>query len=294
MVRGWLGERTVKSVLWLLIISTLLVGCGTQLPQEIEETITPQPIVEVTPTVSFTKTPEGCVETRGRFDFVEIASELMNYPMEARIYLPPCYDEDLETTYPVLYFLHGQSFNDDQWDRLGADETLDEMINSGEYDPFIIVMPKETNYMIDQWTSKYGPSLAEELVPWVDDHYRTKSERSGRAIGGLSRGAAWAMRTGMIYWETFSSIGCHSFAPFRGDFNEAPFWFKKIPQENLPRIYIDMGVLDVNLDPANVFETRLTKYRIPHEWHVFLGTHNEVYWSIHVADYLKWYAEGWK
>ena len=57
---------------------------------------------------------------------------------------------------------------------------------------------------------------------------------------------------------------------------------------------IDMGVLDVNLDAANVFETRLTKYRIPHEWHIFLGTHNEEYWSAHVVDYLKWYAEGWE
>ena len=194
----------------------------------------------------------------------------------------------------MLYFLHGQSFRDDQWDRLGADETLDEMINSGEYKPFIIVMPKETNYMIDQWTSKYGPSLAEELIPWMDEHYRTIPNRSNRAIGGLSRGAAWAMRTGMIYWETFGSIGCHSFAPFRGDFNEAPFWFKKIPVEDLPRIYIDMGTMDVNLDPANVFEIRLSKYRIPHEWQIFLGNHNEKYWSEHVVDYLKWYSEGWE
>ena len=283
----------MKRVL-LLITSILFIGCGAQVPEMIEATITSQPIVKETPTVSFTSTPEGCVETRGRFEFIEIPSELMNYPMEARVYLPPCYDIDLEIKYPVLYFLHGQSFKEDQWDRLGADEALDEMINSGEYDPFIIVMPKETNYMNNQWDSKFGPSLAEELVPWVDNQYRTISERSGRAIGGLSRGAAWAMRTGMIYWETFNSIGCHSFAPFRGDFNEAPFWFKVIPQEDLPRIYIDMGVLDVNLDPANVFETRLTKYRIPHEWHIFLGTHNEAYWSAHVADYLKWYSEGWK
>lgn len=283
----------MKRVL-LLITSILFIGCGAQVPEMIEATITSQPIVKETPTVSFTSTPEGCVETRGRFEFIEIPSELMNYPMEARVYLPPCYDIDLEIKYPVLYFLHGQSFKEDQWDRLGADEALDEMINSGEYDPFIIVMPKETNYMNNQWDSKFGPSLAEELVPWVDNQYRTISERSGRAIGGLSRGAAWAMRTGMIYWEAFNSIGCHSFAPFRGDFNEAPFWFKVIPQEDLPRIYIDMGVLDVNLDPAKVFETRLTKYRIPHEWHIFLGTHNEAYWSAHVADYLKWYSEGWK
>lgn len=236
----------------------------------------------------------GCLNESGYFEFFQMESDQMNYPLEGRIYLPPCYDSSPDRKYPVLYFLHGQSFSDDQWDRLGADEVLDAMVLSGKFKPFIIVMPKETNYLNNQWDSKYGISLAEELVPFIDERYQTQKNRDGRAIGGLSRGAAWAMRIGMIYWESFSSIGCHSFAPFRGDYNEAPLWFKKIPVEDIPRIYLDMGVLDVNLEPANLFETRLTKYRIPHEWHVFLGTHNEYYWSSHVSDYLIWYSEGWK
>ena len=218
----------------------------------------------------------------------------MTHPLSFRVYLPVCYDPDGEYAYPVLYFLHGQSFNDDQWDRLGADETLDALILAGEIAPFIIVMPKESDYMSNQWDSKFGPAVAEELTVWIDEHYRTCTERECRAIGGISRGAAWAMRTGLIYWETFGTIGTHSLAPFRGDFNEAPFWFAEIPEEQLPRIWIDIGVLDVNLDAANVFEQRLTKYRIPHEWHIYLGTHNEDYWEAHVEDYLRWYAEAWK
>ncbi len=280
------------ALIWLTAM--LLAGCTEAAKNITDENANMQATLTAVPTVSPTAAPVGCTDSRGRFEFIEVPSDLMNYPLEARVYLPPCYDTELETEYPVLYFLHGQSFTYDQWDRLGADETLDAIVRAGDYEPFIIVMPKETNYMNNQWDSKYGPSLAEELVPWVDAQYRTIMDSAGRAIGGLSRGAAWAMRTGMIYWETFSAIGCHSFAPFRGDFNEAPFWFKEIPEEDLPRIYIDMGTLDVNLDAANVFETRLTKYRIPHEWHIFPGTHNEKYWSAHVGDYLKWYAEGWE
>ena len=229
--------------------------------ETIEEDKTPSPITDT------------CIETRGHFEFFELASGFVNYPLEGRVYLPPCYDSDAKIEYPVLYFLHGQSFNDDQWDRLGADEALDAMVQSEEVSPFIIVMPKETNYLESHWDSKYGVALAEELVPYIDSAYRTIPQRGARAIGGLSRGAAWAMRVGMIYWETFGMIGCHSFAPFRGDYNEAPFWFKDIPIERQHRIYIDMGLLDVNLDPAYVFESRLVKYRIPHEWHVFHGTH---------------------
>ncbi len=282
-----------------LTVLVVLAGCASpagSAPPAAEDTLSVQASATLAPTEvlpTLTPTPAGCLETQGHFEYHEIQTELMTHPLSFRVYLPVCYDPDGDYRYPVLYFLHGQSFTDDQWDRLGADEKLDELILAMEVAPFIIVMPKESDYMSTQWDSKYGPALAEELTVWMDANYPTCTERDCRAIGGLSRGAAWAMRTGLIYWETFGTIGTHSLAPFRGDFNEAPFWFKEIPEEELPRIWIDIGVLDVNLDAANTFEVRLTKYRIPHEWHIFLGTHNEDYWAAHVEEYLRWYAEAW-
>lgn len=281
--------------LLLVLFSLTFSACAST--GAVPATETPQPSATLTPTEALptaTATPAGCQETQGHFEYQEIQTTLMTHPLSFRVYLPVCYDPAGDYEYPVLYFLHGQSFNDDQWDRLGADETLDRLILAGEVAPFIIVMPKESDYMSTQWDSKFGPAVAEELTVWIDEHYHTCAERDCRAIGGISRGAAWAMRTGLIYWETFGHIGTHSLAPFRGDFNTAPFWFKEIPEDQLPRIWIDIGVLDVNLDAANQFEVRLTKYRIPHEWHIFLGTHNEDYWQAHVEDYLRWYAEGWK
>ncbi len=161
----------------------------------------------------------------------------MTHPLTFRVYLPPCYDVNEDERYPVLYLLHGQSFNDDQWDRLGADEALDELIADGEARPFIIVMPKESNYMIDQWTSKYGPALAEELVPWIDAHYRTQAERSKRAIGGLSRGAAWAMRTGLIYWDVFGAMAAIPWRPSAA-ISTSLLLVPKNPGDPLPRIWM--------------------------------------------------------
>lgn len=287
-------NKVVGIIVLLLMLFSLLTACSVE---SVQPTATIQLSATLTPTEELptaTPTPAGCQEMQGHFEYQEIQTTLMTHPLSLRVYLPVCYDPDGEYEYPVLYFLHGQSFTDDQWDRLGADETLDRLILAGEVAPFIIVMPKESDYMSNQWDSKYGPALAEELTVWIDEHYPTCADRICRAIGGLSRGAAWAMRSGLIYWETFGSIGAHSLAPFRGDFNEAPFWFKEIPEEQLPRIWIDVGVLDVNLDAANTFEVRLTKYRIPHEWHIYLGTHNEDYWQAHVEEYLRWYAESWK
>ena len=238
-------------------------------------------------------TPIACTQTRGKFEFHEIQTQHMTHPLQFRVYLPACYGMEKDKHYPVLYLLHGQGFNDDQWDRLGADEALDALIIDDKVPPFIIVMPKESNYMINQWESKYGPALAEELVSWVDTHYQACIDRTCRTIGGLSRGAGWAMRIGLIYWQTFGAIGAHSFAPFRGDFNSAPLWIKGIPPDKLPRIWIDVGNRDFIADAARVWKDRLDDYEVPNEWHVFSGSHNEKYWSGNVSVYLQWYAKPW-
>jgi hypothetical protein len=99
------------------------------------------------------------------------------------------------------------------------------------------------------------------------------------------------MRIGLIYWQTFGVIGAHSFAPFRGDFNAAPFWIKAILPEKLPHIWIDVGDSDFIADAARVWKDRLDDYQVPNEWHVLHGFHNENYWSENVGVYLKWYAD---
>ena len=278
---------------WIALLVGLVITAGCQ-PKPVDlPGQTPAPTALSTDMPEPTHTPVPCVETRGRFEFHKFQTTVMTHPLEFRVYLPPCYDFDPERQYPTLYLLHGQSFNDDQWDRLGADETLDAMVGAGETDGFILVMPRESNYMIDQWTSKFGQAIGEELVPWIDEYYRTRPEREWRAIGGISRGAGWAMRIGLIHAQTFGAIGGHSLAPFRGDFNAAPFWFAEIPPDQKPRIWIDAGDRDFMHDPARVFANRLEDYDMPYEWHVYPGAHTETYWGEHIADYLNWYAASW-
>jgi enterochelin esterase-like enzyme len=278
----------------LILIFYLLVSCTVLSirPTPTQNTISTQIIItSPSPSPSPALTPTLCKQSKGKFEFLEIQTTHLTHPLQFRVYLPACYGMEKNRLYPVLYILHGQSFNDDQWDRLGLDEALDSMIASGEVQPMIIVMPKESNFMNNQWDSKYGPALAEELVPWVDSHYQTCADRACRAIGGLSRGAGWAMRTGLIYWQTYGAIGAHSFAPFRGDFNSVPFWIKAISPGMLPHIWIDVGDSDFIADAARVWKDRLDDYNVPNEWHVLDGYHNEKYWSRNVDVYLKWYAD---
>jgi len=78
-----------------------------------------------------------------------------------------------------------------------------------------------------------------------------------------------------------------------GDYFSIPKWRTQTPEEELPRIYIDIGLQDRYKDTARGFELRLSEYSYPHEWHLNLGTHNEDYWSSHIKEYLLWYNEGW-
>ena len=267
----------------------------------VEITATPY-VITATPEISTpipevvflpTEDTQVCHDTKGSIEFREIITNTLSYPLGLRIYLPPCYGVDPDRFYPVIYLLHGQGFNDDQWDRLGADEKADDLINSGETPPFIIVMPRESNYLEDDKVSQYGNALANSLVPWIDKEYKTCAVRECRAIGGISRGAAWSVRTGFQNWEIFGAIGAHSFAPFSGDFYNSPYWFADIPEGSLPRVYFDMGSTDGLKVSAGLFEGRLTDYNIPHEWVINIGTHNEEYWQTHVEDYLRWYTFPW-
>ena len=104
---------------------------------------TPQPTATWTPTITSTATPLACWTQAGRIELGSLDTELLRLPLDYRVYLPPCYDQQPERRYPALYLIHGQNYNDDQWDRLGADETADRLVSTGELSPFLIIMPRD-------------------------------------------------------------------------------------------------------------------------------------------------------
>lgn len=252
-------------------------------------TDTPAP----TPTTAFTPTPTGCAESRGRIERTEFRTDLLPEPLEIRVYLPPCYDPEAEVPYPVLIIIHGQTYNDDQWDRLGMDEKADELISSGQSRPFLIFMPLERHTERDPEQSNFDEVVAQALLPWVDENYNTCQERACRAVGGLSRGATWAVHIGFLRPGLFGSIGAHSLTPFFGDVYRLPYWLMHVSVDELPRFYLDMGEEDWFMDALAQYREALTENNVPYEWHLSSGMHDEAYWASHVEDYLRWYAEGW-
>ncbi len=303
----------LKHFNFLILLSLLATSCtsgavsptsgAALMTPKISSTATTNPITltpSVTPTILPTKTvtptvaPLVCWRQSGRDESGELETALLRQPLEYLVHLPPCYDQQTDRRYPVLYLIHGQSYDQYQWPRLGASEVMDALAASGEIAPFIIVMPRDRLWEPPN-IDLFGQVVAEELIPFIDSHYRTQPERLSRAIGGLSRGAGWSVHLGITQWELFGAVGAHSLALFDVDATYLRQWLAEIPAEALPRIYLDIGDKDRPniMRSALWFEKMLTEENIPHIWRLYQGYHEEAYWSTHIEEYIRWYAAGW-
>jgi enterochelin esterase-like enzyme len=233
-----------------------------------------------------------CIHKNGTVLDTSMDSELYHAPVKYSIYLPPCFDEKANRKYPVLYLLHGQTYDNQQWIRLGVADVADELINDQRMAPMIIVLPNDPDWRQPD-ESPFGRMLVSEMIPYIDQTYPTLSGRQYRAIGGLSRGASWALHLGLTEWQLFSRIGAHSLPVFAMDSPSIPKWLDVIPLGSAPQLYIDMGNQDPELNTARYVERLLSDRHFPHEWHMFTGTHEEEYWGRHLQKYLLWYACEW-
>jgi len=244
-----------------------------------------------TSTPSLTPTPD-CKLRLGQVQEVTLDTTYMYDPIKFRVYLPPCYEHNIDQHYPVLYLFHGLFYSDDQWIRIGAVEVVNRLIITGEIAPFILVMPYDPNQR-EPVSTKFDEAFMEDLLPYIDENYRTLPGPEFRAVGGLSRGAGWALHFGLQDPDLFGAIGAHSPIIFWEDSTRIGDWLNAIPRSKLPRIYVDIGDRDPNSDSALLLETLLKDRNIPHEYHVSPGYHTENYWESQVENYMRWYAAGW-
>jgi enterochelin esterase-like enzyme len=216
-----------------------------------------------------------------------------NPPQQFLIYLPPCYENSADAHFPVLYFLNGLTYNQDQWVRLGAPATADQLIQSNQSLPFIIVFPDD-RYWNSEAGAGFGNRLINDLIPYVDKNYRTIADREHRALGGLSWGGGWTVKLGFDHPELFGSLSLHSPAVFK---DNAPFVeriIQAIPQESRPKLWLDIGDSDKELAQALLLEDILIRNNYLHEFHRYSGDHSETYWGAHVDKYLRWHAQVWQ
>jgi len=256
---------------------------ATEEPLSTRTPLQPLPSATVDPT-------QACVQAGGHVESFSIESELIPKPLDVLVYFPPCYNLQDPASFPLLVLLHGQSYSESQWSDLGAVETANRLIAAGEMPPLLIAMPHEEYDLQDPMESYFGEALVDVLMPWMEENLHASGTSSCHALGGISRGAAWAVHIGFREWETFSIIGAHSVPPFPSDRYRAPYWKQNIPADRMPALSIDIGESDPYLTYAEEFHRVLEEYEVSHEWHLNQGGHNNAYWEEHLEEYFLWYG----
>ncbi len=136
-------------------------------------------------------------------------SKLMKTKVGYSVVLPPGYDATSKRRYPVVYWLHGGGGNEcsDVWTFHSWRKSF-QSFGDDSVGEVILVYPNggRSSY----WDHHDGKVMMEslivkELIPHVDQKYRTIAKREGRAIHGFSMGASGALKFAIKYPSLFCS-----------------------------------------------------------------------------------------
>jgi enterochelin esterase-like enzyme len=166
--------------------------------------------------------PHGAVES------VPYYSTALKKFRRMHVYTPPGYEAG-KGKYPVFYLLHGAGDCDDSWTSVGrAGIILDNLINEKKAKPMLVVMPAgHTGQMFGgsrPGVDEFAEDFTKDVMPYVEGHYRVKTDRGSRALAGLSMGGGQTLNVGIPHLDQFGYLGVFSSGVFgiTGGFRGGP------------------------------------------------------------------------
>ncbi|NDJ52333.1 MAG: esterase family protein [Chloroflexi bacterium] len=261
-------------------------------------------------------------------------SGALNRHMRLHVYLPPRFP-DYGGRYPTVYLLHPWGKTERFWtDALDLPEVADRLIDSWAVSPFIAVMPQgDKSFFIDaadpagdfnmiaqmdpdyfegalDGYGDYADYLLNDVVRFVERSYPVRTDRDGRAIGGISMGGTGAAILGMSMPDAFSAVGIHSPLLYCESCHAPPWIFgladqaafeardplhlaQKLHPKLAPRIGLDCGLEDERSSLTADLHYALVENGIPHHYHSHPGDYSVDYWRAHLPEYLGFYAAEW-
>ena len=172
--------------------------------------------------------PTGCVRSIYYF------SKEQNKWRHAMVYTPAEYDnaKNAKKRYPVLYLQHGMGEGETSWTLQGKmQHIMDNSIAKGEAVPMIVVMESgdikapfgggSNRQGMSTYGNSFYPVLLNDLIPYIDQNFRTKSDRENRAMAGLSWGGHQTFDIVLNNLDKFAWMGTFSGAIFGLDVKTA-------------------------------------------------------------------------
>jgi len=251
-----------------------------------------------TPTVTPTPTSSICPYLHGRTEIATMESSALGEQVRYLVHLPPCYEAYPTKAFPTLYLFHGWPLDEWHWDDLGIDEWSDDWVSRGIIGPYIVILPGVSQDGLYVNSSGGDDSfegfVAHELVPAIDAAYRTLPTASGRAVGGISRGAVWALEIALRHQDLFGSVGAHSpaLALNRPLPQYDPYLLVQQGVSGL-RIYLDAGDGDWARAGAIRLRNDLQALEADVTYEVHSGGHGDALWRSAMPDYIAFYSARW-
>ena len=249
------------------------------------------------------------VKAFSQVDTVPVMSMAMGRTIKNVVVMPEMYGNVrfLLMRYPVVYLLHGATGCYSDWSRK-AD--LEELAN--EYGVIIVCPDGQDSWYFDSPVDpamQFETYVSQELVRYIDNHYRTVAHRYMRAITGLSMGGHGALflawRHPDVFWSCGSMSGCMDITQYPDNWHikdrlgpydgNEQLWrehavcnlvdqLKACQLQPAQNIIIDDGLNDIFIKNNIALHDQLVEKGIDHDFAVRPGRHSWDYW-VNSLDY---------
>lgn len=230
----------------------------------------------------------------------------LNRDRTVRVYLPPDYQQS-DKHYPVLYMHDGQNLFDEASAYSGewrVDKSLNLMAHQQQLELIVVGIDNGKQHRITElsaWdNATYGKAegqhyldfIVQQLMPHINQHYRTRPDRNNTGIMGSSMGGLMSHFAIHRYPDIFSKAGILS----------PSFWyaspvFEFTRQRPLPadcRLYFLMGNEEdkTMVDDMHNMVNQIVDCGHPTS-HIFSKTvpgrgHSESFWAEEFPQAVKW------